>query len=134
VKSLDVVNPAGMAAPRGYSHGVLAPAGARTLFVAGQIGWDGAGRLVGADFVQQFEQALRNILTVVTAAGGGAHDLVRLTVYVTDRAEYSARLAPVGEAYRRVMGRHYPAMALVEVKGLVEPGAKVEIEATAAIA
>jgi enamine deaminase RidA (YjgF/YER057c/UK114 family) len=133
VKALDLVNPSGMPSPRGYSHGVLAPAGARTLYVAGQIGWDGAGRLIGDTFLAQFEQALRNVLAVVTAAGGGAHDIARFTIYVTDRTEYTSQLAPVGEAYRRVLGRHYPAMALVEVKALVEAGAKVEIEATAAI-
>ena len=112
---------------------MLAPAGARILFVAGQVAWDGAQRIVSEDFVVQLEQALANALTVVRAAGGTAESILRLTIYVTDKAEYLAALARVGEAYRRVMGRHFPAMAMVEVSGLVEAGAKVEVEATAAV-
>jgi enamine deaminase RidA (YjgF/YER057c/UK114 family) len=130
---LQPIAPPELAAPRGYSHGVLAPAGGKILFVAGQIGGDAAGRVVSGDFTAQFEQALRNVVAVVRAAGGEPRQLARLTIYVTDRSEYSAALQAVGEAYRRVVGRHYPAMALLEVRGLVEPAAKVEIEATAVL-
>ena len=130
---LRAVEPPGFPPARGYSHGLLAPAGGRLLFVAGQIGWDAEGKLVGDTFLVQFARALANVAAVVRAAGGVPEHLARLTVYVTDRREYLADLAAVGEAYRAVMGRHYPAMALVEVSGLLEPGAKVEIEGTAVL-
>ena len=107
--------------------------GSRILFIAGQVGWDREQHLVGENFVAQFEQALANVVLVVRSAGGGRRDIARLTIYVTDKTEYLADLVAIGEVYRRVMGRHFPAMALVEVAGLVEPGAKVEIEGTAAI-
>lgn len=128
-----VIHPESLGAARGFSHGMLAPAGSRILFVAGQIGWDGEQRLVPGGFVAQFERALENVRTVVEAAGGEAGDLCRLTLYVTDRKLYEAELREVGAAYRRVLGRHFPAMALLEVAGLLEPGALVEIEGTAAI-
>lgn len=131
---LTPINPEELGAPRGYSNGMLAPAGGRLLFVAGQIGWDGSQRLVEGGFVAQFAQALANIVSVVRAAGGEAADIARLTVYVTDKSEYGRELKAIGEAYRAVLGRHYPAMALVEVAGLLEPGATVEIEATAVLA
>jgi enamine deaminase RidA (YjgF/YER057c/UK114 family) len=127
------INPEELGAPKGFSHGVLAPAGARLLFVAGQVGWDGAQRLAGEGFVAQFAQALANVMAVVRAAGGEPESIVRLTVYVTEKRLYLEALRDVGAAYRSVLGRHFPAMALVEVAGLVEPGALVEIEATAAI-
>lgn len=130
---LSAVQPAGFPSPRGYSHGIVAPAGGRLLFVAGQIGWDGERRLVGEGFAAQFAKALENVAAVVRAAGGGPEHLARLTIYVTDREEYLAQLAAVGVAYRAVMGHHYPAMALVEVQALVDAGAKVEIEATAVL-
>lgn len=130
---LTLINPAELGAPSGYSHGVLAPAGGRLLFVAGQVAWDAERRLVAADFVGQFERALANVVAVVEAAGGTSADIARLTIYVTDRRQYLADLGAVGRAYRRVMGRHFPAMALLEVAGLVEPGARVEIEATAVL-
>jgi enamine deaminase RidA (YjgF/YER057c/UK114 family) len=130
---LILINPEDLGAPRGYSHGALTPMGARILFIAGQVGWDQEQRLVGEDFVAQFERALSNVILVVRSAGGGRRDIARLTIYVTDKTEYLADLGAIGEAYRRVMGKHFPAMALVEVAGLVEPGAKVEIEGTAAI-
>lgn len=130
---LEPVDPRELGAPRGYSNGMLAPAGGRLLFVAGQVGWDGEQRLVGPGFVEQFERALANVVTVVRAAGGGPESLGRLTLYVTDKEEYRRALPAVGEAYRRVMGRHYPAMALLEVAGLLEEGAKVEIEGTAVV-
>jgi enamine deaminase RidA (YjgF/YER057c/UK114 family) len=127
------INPEDLGAPRGYSHGTLTPMGARILFVAGQVGWDREERLVGEDFAAQFERALSNVVLVVRTAGGGRRDIARLTIYVTDKREYLDDLGAIGEAYRRIMGKHFPAMALVEVAGLVEPGAKVEIEGTAAI-
>jgi enamine deaminase RidA (YjgF/YER057c/UK114 family) len=130
---VTLVQPPELGAAKGFSHGALAPAGARILFVAGQIGWDGAQRIVPGGFVAQFEQALANVMATVRAAGGAAGDICRLTVYVTDLEPYRADLEAVGVAYRRVLGRHFPAMALVAVAGLLEPGALVEIEATAAI-
>lgn len=133
MRRLTPINPEALGAPRGYSNGMLAPAGGRLLFVAGQIGWDGDQRLVEGGFVAQLGQALANVLAVVREAGGEAADVARLTIYVTDRRLYLADLPAVGEAYRRWMGRHYPAMALVEVAALVEPGALVELEATAVL-
>ncbi len=127
------INPTELGAPSGYSHGMLAPAGGRLLFVAGQIGWDADRRLVGPGFVEQFERALANVLAVVRAAGGGPEHLVRFTIYVTDKGDYLADLVGVGLAYRRVMGRRYPAMALLEVAALLEDSAKVEIEGTAVV-
>jgi enamine deaminase RidA (YjgF/YER057c/UK114 family) len=127
-----IVNPASLPKPRGYSHAVVAPAG-KIVFVAGQIGCDAGGALVSPDLVAQFELALANAVEAVRAAGGPAGAIARLTIYVVDMAEYRSRLKEMGEAYRRVMGRHYPAMAVLEVKGLFDPGAKVELEATAVL-
>ncbi len=127
------INPAELGAPRGYSNGMLAPPGAQLLFIAGQVGWNEEQRLVGDGFVEQFAGALANVVSVVREAGGSPQHLARLTIYVVDRLEYLAALDEVGAAYRGIMGRHYPAMALVEVKALLEPGAKVEIEGTAAL-
>ena len=129
----EIVNPESLGRPRGYANGVLAPAGGRLLFVAGQIAWDERQRIVGDDFVEQFARALSNVLAVVAAAGGAPEHVARLTVYVTDKREYQTRTREVGERWRTLMGRHYPAMALVEVRGLLEDGAKVEIEAVAVI-
>lgn len=123
------VNPESLAAPRGYSHGMKGSG--QLLFVAGQIGWDREGRMVSTDFVAQFARALENVLAVVAAAGGGPASLARLTLYVTDKREYLARRREVGDAYRRVMGKHFPAMALLEVRGLLEDEARIEIEAVA---
>ena len=127
------VNPASLPAPRGFSHGV-AMDGDRVLFVAGQIGCDQHGTMVSSDIVEQFERALSNAVEVVREAGGTSESIARLTIYTTDMAQYRARLKGLGEAYRKDMGRHYPAMALLEVKALFEPMAKVELEATAVIA
>lgn len=115
----------------GYANGVAARG--RTLFVAGQIGWNGDQAFETDDFVGQIEQALRNIVAVLEAGGAGPEHLVRLTWYVTDKQEYLARLEEVGAAYRAVLGRHFPAMTMVQVADLVEDAAKVEIEATAVI-
>jgi len=130
---LKVINPASLGRPRGYANGLLTPPGVRLLFVAGQIGWDEHQRLVGDDFVEQFDRALSNVLAVVREAGGAPGSIARLVVYVTDKREYAARTAEVGERWRALMGRHYPAMALLEVSALLEDGAKVEIEATAVL-
>ena len=103
------------------------------LFVGGQIGWTAAKVFESLDFIGQMEQALRNILAVVEAAGGAAEHLTRLTWYVTDKAEYLARQGEVGQAYRRVLGKHFPAMTMVVVSALIEDEALIEIEATAVI-
>jgi enamine deaminase RidA (YjgF/YER057c/UK114 family) len=132
-RALQLVLPPGWKRPSGYSNGVRVPAGRDLLFVAGQIGWDEAGRLVDAGFPRQFERALSNCVIVVEAAGGRAADIVRLTLYCVDRRDYLGHLGEVGAAYRRVMGDHYPSMSLVEVAALLEEGARVEIEATAAL-
>ncbi len=123
------LQPPGWPRPRGYANGMAARG--EVIAVAGQVGWDERGVLVGPEFAPQFERALANVTAVVREAGAAPEDIVSLTIYVTDRTEYIASLAAVGEAYRRVVGRHYPAMALVEVAGLLEPGAKVEIQALA---
>ena len=133
VGGLVAVNPEQLGAPRGYSNGMLAPPNGRLLFVAGQIGWDSGQELVSGGFAEQFGQALVNVVAVVRAAGGSAKDVARLTIYVTDIQAYIGSLPAVGEAYRGIMGGHYPAMALLEVKGLLEPRALVEIEATAVV-
>jgi len=117
----------------GYSNGMLAPAGARILFVAGQVGWDASRRMVDGGFLPQLERALENVVEVVRAAGGEPWHVARLTLYVVDKGEYLTQLGAVGAAYRRVFGKHFPAMSLLEVKGLLEPGARVEVEATAAL-
>ena len=128
----EIVNPESLGAPRGYSNGVVLRGGA-ILFVAGQVGWDEQQRIVDGGFASQFERALANALAVVREAGGGPENVGRLTIYVTMKQEYLDALAEIGAAYRSLMGRHYPAMALVEVTALLEPGAKVEIEATAVL-
>jgi len=126
-----VLQPEGWPRPRGYANGVAATG--RQLFLAGQIGWDASQRLVPGGLVPQAEQALRNIVAVLAADGATPEHLVRLTWYVTDRAAYLAAAAPLGEAYRRVIGRHFPAMTAVEVRALMEADAVVEIEATAVV-
>jgi enamine deaminase RidA (YjgF/YER057c/UK114 family) len=126
-----VVQPDGWLKPRGYVHGMRARG--ELLAIAGQIGWSTRGELVEGGFVAQFEQALRNVVEVVRAAGGAPEHLVTLTIYVTDRSEYLRALGEVGESYRRVMGRHYPTMALVMVAGLLDPAAKVEIQGLAVL-
>lgn len=110
---------------------VLGPG--RVLFVTGQVGWTREGRIVSDDFAEQFTQALRNVLDVVREAGGAPEHVGRFTIYVTDREQYLRRTKEIGQAYRELMGKHYPAMALVQVVGLLEAGALVEIEATAVI-
>jgi enamine deaminase RidA (YjgF/YER057c/UK114 family) len=127
-----VLQPDGWPRPRGYANGISATG--RTIFVAGQIGWDAQQRVVPGGMVPQAEQALRNILAVLAVDGAGAEHIVRLTWYVTDRAAYLAASAALGESYRAVMGKHFPAMSAVEVSALMEAEAVVEIEATAVVA
>jgi enamine deaminase RidA (YjgF/YER057c/UK114 family) len=127
------INPESLGPARGYSNGVLAQPGGALLFVAGQIGWDERQQLVGDDFVEQFDRALANVIAVVEAAGGRAEQIARLTIYVTDKREYLTAQREIGERYRARMNRHFPAMALVEVKSLLEDAARVEIEAIAVI-
>lgn len=128
---MTIINPPGLPAPRGYSNGVVLEG--RLLFVAGQVGWAADGSLVSHRFADQFDQALANVLTIVGAAGGTAESIGRLTIFVVDKASYQTAQQEIGARYRARMGRHYPAMTLVEVRSLLEPGAVVEIEATAVV-
>ncbi len=128
-----IINPEELGAPRGWNNGMLAQAGGRTLFIAGQTARDASGQVPAGDFVSQFDRALGNVLAVLREAGGEPGDIGRFTIYVTDMAQYRASLKPLGEVYRGRMGTHFPAMALVEVKSLVDPEAVVEIEATAVL-
>jgi enamine deaminase RidA (YjgF/YER057c/UK114 family) len=131
--SFDIVNPESLGVPRGWNHALVAPAGGRVLFVAGQTAVGPNGRIEATTFVDQWQQALANVLTVVRASGGTPEDIGRLTIYVTDLDAYLESRKEIGVVYRKLMGRHYPAMALVEVKRLVDKGARIEIEATAVI-
>lgn len=130
--SFTFINPESLGAPRGYSNGVLAESG-RLLFIAGQIGWNERQQMVSDDIVEQFDRALANVITVLSEAGGRPEQIARLIIYVTDKNEYRDQTKQIGERYRARMGKHFPAMALVEVKGLLEDRAKVEIEATAVL-
>ncbi|MFN0006820.1 MAG: RidA family protein [Planctomycetota bacterium] len=132
---IEAIEPAGWPRPKGYSDGVLVSGASKMLCVAGQIAWDDRHRLVGTgDFAAQFAQALRNVVAVVRAAGGAPDQIVRMTIYVKDKRQYSAKTAEVGAAWREIVGKHFPALALVQVADLLEEGALVEIEATAALA
>ena len=128
------VRPEGWRKPQGYENGILVEGGGRHLFVAGQIAWDADQALVGkGDMTAQFVQALDNVLEIVKDAGGYPEEIVRMTVYVTDKKAYLKSARAIGEAWRTRLGKHYPAMALVQVADLLEEGAMVEIEATAVI-
>jgi enamine deaminase RidA (YjgF/YER057c/UK114 family) len=127
----ETILPEGWPRPRGYANGMVAEG--RLLAIAGLIGWDASERIVSDDFVGQYRQALTNVVAVIEAAGGRAEHLVSVTVYVTDKHEYIAALREVGVAWREVVGRHYPAMALVQVAALLEPRAKVEIQGLAVL-
>ncbi|MBA3321610.1 MAG: RidA family protein [Pyrinomonadaceae bacterium] len=129
----DFINPTSLGSPRGYANGVLVPPGGSLLFIAGQIAWNDRQQIVSADFVEQFDRALANVLAVVAEAGGGPEQIVRLVIYVTDKREYLARQREVGASWRARMGRHFPAMALVEVKSLLEDAAQVEMEGIAVL-
>ena len=127
------INPSSLGLPNGYSNGLLTDAGARLLFIAGQIAWDEKQKIVSDDFVEQFDKALQNVITVVTAAGGEPAKIARLVIYVINKTEYRERTKEVGERYRKHMGKHFPAMALVQVAGLLDDAAKVEIEGIAVL-
>jgi len=129
----ELINPDQLGAPSGWTNGMLAPAGGRILFVAGQDAAEPGGKVTTDDFVEQFRIALDKSLTVVREAGGGPENVGRITLYVTDIDEYRGSLKDLGSAYRSLMGRHYPAMALVQVQGLVDERARVEMEVTAVI-
>ncbi|MCH8254350.1 MAG: RidA family protein [Gemmatimonadetes bacterium] len=131
--TFQVINPESLGAPKGWNNGLLAPAGGRVLFVAGQDARDASGNVTATGIVDQFAQVLDNLLTVVREAGGKPEHIGRMTIYVTDLEAYVTNLKPIGEAYRKRMGRHYPAMALVEVKALMESNALIEVEATAVL-
>ena len=131
--TFKLINPDSLGAPRGYSNGVLVDAGGRLLFVAGQIGWDEKQTIVSEDFVSQFDRALANVVAVVTGGGGNAEQIARLVIYVTNKTEYATRREEVGKVYRTHLGKHFPAMVLVEVKSLLDDRAQVEIEAIAVL-
>jgi enamine deaminase RidA (YjgF/YER057c/UK114 family) len=128
---METLQPPGWPRPRGYANGIAAEG--RLVFVAGQIGWDETGAFPAEDMAGQVRQTLRNVVAVLAEAGAGPEHVARMTWYVTDRDAYLADPAGIGLAYRDVMGKHFPAMAVVIVSALLEPSAKVEIEATAVV-
>ena len=131
---LEAIEPEGWASPRGYANGIRVRHAGELLFTAGQIAWDADQKIVGpGDFVAQFRQALGNVVAVVRAAGGQPSNVARLTIYVTDKQCYLDSLREIGSIYREAFGKHYPAMALVQVADLLDAGAMIEIEATAAL-
>ena len=131
--ALTFINPESLGAPRGYTNGVLTEPGGRLLFVAGQVAWNQQQEIASDNFVEQFDRALANVISIVTEAGGKPEQIARLVIYVTDKDEYVTRTRDVGTCYRAHMGRHFPAMVLVEVKGLLDDNALVEIEAIAVL-
>ncbi len=128
---MEIVNPPGWVRPKGYSNGIIASG--RMVFLAGLVGWNEQEQFEAQDFVGQARQVFRNIVAVLKAADARPEHLVRMTWYITDKDEYLRCGAELGAAYREVIGRHYPVMAVVVVKGLIEAGAKLEIEATAVV-
>ncbi len=130
--SFKLINPEALGAPSGYSNGLLVDGG-KLLFIAGQIAWDNNQKIISDDFVEQFDKALANVITVVRAAGGEAENIARLVIYVTDKIEYRERTKEAGDRYRKHMGKYFPAMVLVQVAGLLDDRAKVEIEGMAVI-
>ena len=131
--AFTLINPDSLGAPSGYSHGLVADAHGKLLFIAGQVAWNEQQKIVSDDFVEQFDRALANVVTVLTAAGGKPEHIARLVIYVTDKFAYRERTREVGERYRKHLGKHFPAMVLVQVAGLLEDGAKVEIEGMAVL-
>jgi enamine deaminase RidA (YjgF/YER057c/UK114 family) len=130
---VTLINPESLGTPSGYTNGLLADANGKLLFIAGQIAWNKQQQIVSDDFVEQFDRALGNVMAVVNAAGAKPEHIVRLVIYVTDKWEYRERTREVGERYRKYLGKHFPAMVLVEVKGLLDDAALVEIEGMALI-
>ena len=131
--SFNFINPESLGAPRGYSNGVLTEAGGRLLFIAGQVAWNQQQQIVSDDLVKQFDRALVNLIAVVSEARGTPEQIARLIIYVTDKDEYKRRMKEIGKRYRARMGKHFPAMVLVEVKSLLEDDAKIEIEGLAVL-
>ena len=131
MSELRAVNPPGWARPKGYSNGIVARG--TQVFVAGQVGWDGQERFASDDFIDQLRQALQNTVAVLAAAGAKPEHVARMVWYVLDKQEYTARAAQIGAVWREVMGRHFPAITLVEVGALVADRARLEIESTAVI-
>ena len=131
--AFTVINPKSLGTPSGYSNGLLTDTGGKLLFIAGQIAWDEKQKIVSDDFVEQFDKALENVVAVLNAAGGAATDIVRLVIYVTNKIEYRERTREVGKRYQKHMDRHFPAMVLVQVAGLLDDAAKVEIEGMAVL-
>ena len=130
--AFTLINPQSLGTPSGYSNGILADAG-KLLFIAGQIAWNENQKIVSEDFVEQFDRALGNVIAVLKDAGGEPAHVVRLVIYVTNRNEYRERTREVGERYRKYMGKHFPAMVLVQVAGLLDDAAKVEIDGMAVL-
>jgi len=128
-----LVNPESLGAPSGYANGLLADANAKLLFISGQVAWNEKQKIVSQDFVEQFDRALANVMAVVNAADGKPEHIARFVIYVTSKGEYLANLREVGERYRKHLGKHFPAMTLVEVSALLDDEAKVEIEGIALI-
>lgn len=131
--SFTFINPESLGAPSGYSNGVLTDTGGRLLFIAGQVAWNQNHQIVSDDLVEQFDRALANVITVVTEAGGQLDQVARLILYVTDKNEYRQRMKEIGHRYRARMGKHFPVMVLVEVAGLLEDRAQIEIEGIAVL-
>jgi enamine deaminase RidA (YjgF/YER057c/UK114 family) len=131
--TFTLINPDSLGSPCGYSNGVLTDAGGRLLFIAGQVAWDKRQQIVSNDLVEQFDRALANVIAVVNEAGGHPEQIARLIIYVTGKNEYKQRMKEIGEYYRSRMGKHFPAMVLVEVKSLLEDDAKIEIEGIAVL-
>jgi enamine deaminase RidA (YjgF/YER057c/UK114 family) len=128
---MQILQPPSWARAKGFSNGIAASG--RLVFIAGQIGWTGQARWEARDFAGQFRQTIKNILAILAEANGKPEHIVRLTWYVLDKQEYLSSLKEVGAAYRELMGKHYPTMAVVQVSGLVEDEARLEIEATAVV-
>jgi enamine deaminase RidA (YjgF/YER057c/UK114 family) len=131
--SFKLINPEALGAPSGYANGLLVDSGGKLLFIAGQIAWDENQKIVSDDFVEQFDKALANVIEVLREAHGEPGNVVRLVIYVTNKIEYRERTGEVGERYRKHLGKHFPAMVLVQVAGLLDDRAKVEIEGMAVI-
>jgi len=131
--SFTFINPESLGAPSGYANGVLTEAAGRLLFISGQVAWDEHQQIISDDLVEQFDRALANVVTVVTEAGGTTDRIARLILYVVDKNDYRARMKEIGERYRARMGKHFPAMVLVEIEGLLEDRAKIEIEGIAVL-
>lgn len=130
--SSEVLLPPGWAPPVGYANGIVVPAG-RIVFIAGQVGWDDQQRFQSEELVPQFEQALKNVLTVLAQAGGAPQHICRMTAYCIDKPAYLAARRELGRVWRRLMGAHYPAMSMIFVADLLDAPGKIELEATAVI-